>query len=47
LLSLPLARKEIVAIMKKDGAALNEHVGGTAKVQFFFCILLSLGIWFS
>jgi 1,4-dihydroxy-2-naphthoate octaprenyltransferase len=47
LLSFPLARKEIVAIMKKDGAALNEHVGGTAKVQFLFCILLSLGIWFS
>jgi 1,4-dihydroxy-2-naphthoate octaprenyltransferase len=45
LLSLPLARKEIVAIMQKDGAALNEHVGGTAKVQLLFCILLSLGIW--
>lgn len=45
LLSLPLARTEIVAIMQKDGAALNEHVGGTAKVQFLFCILLSLGIW--
>jgi 1,4-dihydroxy-2-naphthoate octaprenyltransferase len=45
LLSLPLARKEIIAIMQKDGAALNEHVGGTAKVQLLFCILLSLGIW--
>jgi 1,4-dihydroxy-2-naphthoate octaprenyltransferase len=47
LLSLPLARQEIVAIMQKDGAALNEHVGGTAKVQLLFCILLSLGIWWT
>jgi 1,4-dihydroxy-2-naphthoate octaprenyltransferase len=47
LLSLPLARKEIVAIMQKDGAALNEHVGGTAKVQLLFCVLLSLGMWWT
>jgi 1,4-dihydroxy-2-naphthoate octaprenyltransferase len=47
LLSLPLARKEIVAIIQKDGATLNEHVGGTAKVQLLFCILLSLGIWWT
>jgi 1,4-dihydroxy-2-naphthoate octaprenyltransferase len=47
LLSLPLARREMMAVIQKDGAALNEHVGGTAKVQFLFCILLSLGLWLS
>mmetsp|Transcript_26127 Transcript_26127/g.61365 ORF Transcript_26127/g.61365 Transcript_26127/m.61365 type:complete len:346 (+) Transcript_26127:60-1097(+) len=44
LLSLPLAWKEWQAISKKEGSALNEHVGGAAKLQFLFCILLSLSI---
>ena len=43
LLSLLLARKELKAIYTKDGGSLNPHVGGAAKVQFLFCILLSIG----
>jgi 1,4-dihydroxy-2-naphthoate polyprenyltransferase len=41
LLSIPLARREIKAVYEKDGAALNPHVGGAAKLQFLFCILLA------
>ena len=44
LLSFPLARKEIVAIYTKDGSDLNPHVGGSAKVQFLFCILMSISL---
>lgn len=44
LLTLPLAQKEVRAIYTKDGGALNPHVGGSAKVQLFFCILLGVGL---
>lgn len=44
LLSFPLAYKELRAVLEKDGAALNPHVGGSAKVQFLFSILLATGI---
>ncbi|CAJ1915367.1 unnamed protein product [Cylindrotheca closterium] len=44
LLSFRVARKELVAIYNKDGAALNPHVGGTAKVQFLFSVMLSLAM---
>jgi 1,4-dihydroxy-2-naphthoate octaprenyltransferase len=44
LVTLPLAWKEMQAIENKEGGDLNPHVGGTAKVQFLFCILLSIGI---
>jgi 1,4-dihydroxy-2-naphthoate octaprenyltransferase len=44
LLSLPLAYKEWRAVCTKEGSALNEHVGGAAKVQILFCILLSISI---
>jgi 1,4-dihydroxy-2-naphthoate octaprenyltransferase len=44
LLSLPLARKEIRAVCSKEGGLLNPHVGGSAKVQFLFCILLGLAL---
>lgn len=44
LLSLPLARKEIRAIYTKEGSSLNPHVGGSAKVQFLFCILLGIAL---
>lgn len=44
LLSFRLARKEMAAIYNKDGGELNPHVGGTAKVQFLFCIMLSLSV---
>jgi 1,4-dihydroxy-2-naphthoate octaprenyltransferase len=44
LLSFPLALKEWQALYKKDGGALNPHVGGAAKVQLLFCILLAISI---
>jgi 1,4-dihydroxy-2-naphthoate polyprenyltransferase len=44
LLTLPLALSEWKAICQKEGSALNPHVGGAAKVQLLFCILLSLSI---
>mmetsp|Transcript_15248 Transcript_15248/g.18555 ORF Transcript_15248/g.18555 Transcript_15248/m.18555 type:complete len:396 (-) Transcript_15248:74-1261(-) len=46
LLSFPLAWKELKAVGfgGKDGAALNQHVGGTARVQLFYCILLIFGM---
>jgi 1,4-dihydroxy-2-naphthoate octaprenyltransferase len=46
LLSLPAAmpQLEAVALGGKDGAALNDHVGGTARLQLLFCLLLVLGI---
>lgn len=44
LLSFPLARKEIGAISIKEGSLLNPHVGGSAKVQFLFCILLGIAL---
>lgn len=44
LVSLPVAYREMISVIQKDGADLNEHVGGTAKVQFLFCILLSVAL---
>jgi len=44
LLSFRVARKELTAIYNKDGAALNPHVGGTAKVQFLFSVMLSVAM---
>ena len=44
LLSFPLAWKEMKNVFRKEGAALNEHVGGAAKVQVAFCSLLSAGL---
>jgi 1,4-dihydroxy-2-naphthoate polyprenyltransferase len=44
LCSLPLAIRQTLAILSKEGAALNEHVGGTAQVQLAFCILLSTSL---
>lgn len=41
LLVLPLAVQETRAVMAKEGESLNKHVGGTALVEFFFCILVS------
>lgn len=42
LASLPLAMKEVIAVAQTEGAALNKHVAGAAKVQLVFCILLSI-----
>mmetsp|Transcript_15049 Transcript_15049/g.31214 ORF Transcript_15049/g.31214 Transcript_15049/m.31214 type:complete len:343 (+) Transcript_15049:107-1135(+) len=44
LLSLPLAWKEWQAVSKNEGGALNKHVGGAARLQFVFCILLAISI---
>lgn len=44
LLSLPLAWKEWQAVSNKEGGALNKHVGGAARLQSVFCILLAVAI---
>jgi 1,4-dihydroxy-2-naphthoate octaprenyltransferase len=46
LLSFPKALVELKAMgfQGKDGAALNQHVGGTAKVQLLYCVLLVIGL---
>ncbi|WP_233595701.1 1,4-dihydroxy-2-naphthoate octaprenyltransferase, partial [Corallococcus sp. CA031C] len=40
---LPLAAKEIRAIWKEDGSALNPHLGKTAGLGLVFSLLLSAG----
>jgi 1,4-dihydroxy-2-naphthoate octaprenyltransferase len=44
LLSMPLAVSQLQAVWTKDGADLNPHVGGTARLQLAYCILLSVGL---
>ena len=46
LLSILRAKSELRALsfQGKDGAALNEHVGGTARLQFMFCIMLAIAL---
>lgn len=46
MLSVPMAMPQLraVAFRGKDGHDLNEHVGGTAKLQMVYCILLSVGL---
>jgi 1,4-dihydroxy-2-naphthoate octaprenyltransferase len=46
LLTIPLATNEInsIVVRRKDGAALNSHVGSTARLQLIFCLLLALGM---
>ena len=44
LLSAPVARTQLRSVcVEKDGGALNEHVGGTAKLQLLFGVLLAVG----
>lgn len=47
LLSFPMAIPQLkaVAFGGKDGQMLNEHVGGTAKLQLVYCILMTTGVW--
>lgn len=49
LLSLPMSISQLkaVAFRGKDGQDLNDHVGGTAKLQMVYCILLSIGLLWS
>lgn len=46
LLSFPMAIPQLkaVAFGGKDGQELNEHVGGTAKLQMFYCISTAAGL---
>jgi len=43
LLMLPLAVQEIRAIWRTDGAALNPHLGRTARLELGFALLLGIG----
>ena len=46
LLSFPMAIPQLkaVAFGGKDGQDLNVHVGGTAKLQVMYCLLMALGL---
>lgn len=44
-LSIPMAQKEVKAIWTKEGSLLNQHVGGAAKLQLVFCVLLAAGLF--
>ena len=44
LLSLPLAFREARAFMSRDGKALNESLGGTARLETIFGLLFVVGI---
>ena len=41
--TLPLALRELWAVCSRDGAALNPHLGGAARVGLAFGLLLSIG----
>ncbi|KAL7552546.1 hypothetical protein ACHAWF_015788 [Thalassiosira exigua] len=46
LLSAPMAIPQLnaVAFGGKEGQSLNEHVGGTAKLQMIYCFLVAAGL---
>lgn len=44
LILLPLAFKEIQAVQAKDGADLNPHLAGSARLAVLFSLLFSVGI---
>lgn len=44
LAALPLAAREIVLVRRKDGRALNPHLGGAARVELVLALLLALGV---
>ena len=46
LLTIFPAVKEVQAIWHKHGADLNPHVGGAAKVQLLFCILVTMRFYY-
>jgi 1,4-dihydroxy-2-naphthoate octaprenyltransferase len=47
LISFPMAFSEMKAVHTKEGTFLNDHVGGTAKVQLVFCTFLSISLLIS
>lgn len=42
--ALPLVFRELTGVAKTDGAALNRHLGGAAKLTGIFALLLSIGL---
>jgi len=44
LLTMPLALRELVALHRKDGAALNPHLGGAARLGVVYGALLAVGL---
>ncbi len=44
LASLPLALREVRALRTVDGAALNPHLGATARLELVFGLLLATGV---
>lgn len=44
LLTLPLAVRELIALHRKDGAALNPHLGGAARLGVAYGALLAVGL---
>jgi 1,4-dihydroxy-2-naphthoate octaprenyltransferase len=45
LLSLPLAVAPLRVVLRQEGATLNTALGGTARLQLAFGVLLALGLW--
>jgi 1,4-dihydroxy-2-naphthoate octaprenyltransferase len=43
-LSAPLAVRQTLAVWRKDGQALNAHLGGTARLELIFGALLAVGV---
>lgn len=43
---LPFAMREVVGVRSKDGAALNAHLAGAAKLTGLFALLFSAGLFF-
>ena len=43
MLSLPIAFIEIRAVWKKDGTDLNPHLGGAARLEMVFALLVCIG----
>ena len=44
-LCIPSAAREIHAVFTKDGAALNPHLGGAARLELLFGLALTIGTW--
>lgn len=44
LLTLPVAAREVSAIFRKDGALLNAHLAGAARLELMFGVLLAVGV---
>ncbi|GAC1607667.1 MAG: 1,4-dihydroxy-2-naphthoate polyprenyltransferase [Myxococcales bacterium] len=44
-LSLPAAVAPLRLVLRGEGAALNPALGGSARLQLLFCLLLAAGMW--